>query len=132
MRVLKDESGFSLVELAVTIVVLGAVLTSIVTMFVNIQQAQTSTRYLETATYAAQTQIESLRTINYNNLVAGETINFSDDLPDSLPSGSTGTVDVSEPTAGLKRVDVAVTYTYQGQSRTVNVSSLIGVLGITQ
>lgn len=131
-RVRYDQSGFSLVELAITILVLGAVITSIVTLFVNIQQAQVSTRYLESATYAAQAEIESLRNIDFNNLTPGQTINFTNQLPSDLPPGSTGTVTVSEPTAGLRRVDVNVTYTYRGQSRTVSLSSLIGVLGITQ
>lgn len=127
-----NQSGFTLVELVITILVLGVVLTSVVTMFVNIQQAQTHTRYLESATYAAQTEIESLRTINYNNLTPGQTINFTSSLPTTLPSGSTGTVTVSEPVTGLRRVDVSVTYTYKGKSRTVTLSSQIGVLGITQ
>lgn len=127
-----NQLGFTLVELMITILVLGIVMTSVVTLFVNIQQAQTHTRYLETATYAAQAEIESLRTINYNNLTPGQTIDFTDSLPDSLPPGATGIVTVSEPTTGLRRVDVAVSYSYKGKPRTVNLSSLIGVLGITQ
>ncbi len=127
-----NQSGFTLVELVITILVLGVVLTSVVTLFVNIQQAQTHTRYLETATYAAQAEIESLRNINYNNLTPGQTINFTNELPDSLPPGATGTVTVSEPVSGLRRVDVNVSYSYKGKDRTVSLSSLIGVLGITQ
>lgn len=128
----KNQSGFTLVELVITILVLGVVLTSVVTLFVNVQQAQTHTRYLETATYAGQSEIESLRNLNYNNLTPGQTIDFTADLPNSLPSGSTGMVTVSEPVNGLRRVDVSVSYSYKGKSRTVTLSSLIGVLGITQ
>jgi len=127
-----NQSGFTLVELTITVVVLGIVLTSVISLFVNIQQAQTHTRFLETSTYAAQTEIESLRTINYNNLTPGTTIDFTNQLPSSLPKGSTGTVTVSEPLDGLRRVDVSVTYTYKGKTRSVALSSLIGVLGITQ
>jgi type II secretory pathway pseudopilin PulG len=111
---------------------MGIVLTAVVTLFANIQQAQTHTRYLETATYAAQAEIESLRNLNYNNLTPGQTINFTNDLPNTLPPGTTGTVTVSEPTPGLRRVDVSVTYAYKAKTRTVKLSSLIGVLGITQ
>lgn len=127
-----NQSGFTLVELAITIVVLGVVLTSVISLFTNIQEAQTHTRYLEAATYAAQAEIETLRNVNYNNLTPGQTIDFTNSLPDTLPSGTTGTVTVSEPVQGLRRVDVDVTYTYKGKSRTVELSSLIGVLGITQ
>jgi len=128
----QDQSGFTLVELVITILVLGVVMTSVITLFVNIQQAQTHTRYLETATYAAQAEIETLRNINYNNLTPGQTIDFTDDLPEGLPPGTTGTVVVSEPISGLRRVDVSITYSYKGKDRTVSLSSLIGVLGITQ
>lgn len=127
-----NQSGITLVEIVITILVLGVVLTSVVTLFVNIQQAQTHTRYLETATYAAQAEIESLRNINYNSLTPGQAINFTNDLPESLPPGATGTVAVSEPTPGLRRVDVTVSYNYKGKDRVVSLSSLIGVLGITQ
>lgn len=127
-----NQSGFTLVELAITVAVMGIFISGVVSLFVNIQNAQTHTRYLESATYAAQTEIESLRTINYNNLSEGQTIDFTNQLPDTLPSGSTGTVVVSEPIVGLKRVDVTVTYSYKGQTRNVSLSSLIGVLGITQ
>lgn len=128
----RRQAGFTIVELVITIVVIGVILTSVISLFINIQQAQTGTRYLEAATYAAQSEIETLRNINYNNLTAGETIDFTGDLPDTLPPGSTGTVTVSEPVTGLKRVNVQVTYNYLGEDRTVELSSLIGILGITQ
>lgn len=124
--------GFSLLELMVTIVVFGLVASSITSLFLSVQRTQLQTRYLESATYAAQSQIESLRNINYNNLTPGSTIDFTDELPDELPRNSTGTVEVSEPTSGLRRVDVSVTYNYSDSPRTVKLSSLIGVLGITQ
>lgn len=128
----RNQHGFTLVELALTILVMGIVLTAVVTLFVNIQQAQTHTRYLETATYAGQAEIESLRNLNYNNLTPGQTINFTADLPKSLPPGTTGTATISEPTPGLRRVDITITYTYKGKTRSIKLSSLIGVLGITQ
>lgn len=131
-RLRKDQSGFTLVELTITILVLGFVMTSVISLFTNIQQAQTQTRYLETATYAAQSQIESMRNINYNNLIPGKTIDFTSQLPTILPQGSTGIVTVSEPSTGLRRVDVTVNYGYRGSTRTVSLSSLIGILGITQ
>lgn len=129
---MKRSDGFTLVELLVTILVIGVVFGGLSTLFITIQRSQVQTSYLESATRAAQREIESLRNDNYNNLVAGQTINFTDQLPASLPSGSMGTVVVSEPTSGLKRVDVTVSYTYNGQTRNVNLSSLIGVIGITQ
>jgi hypothetical protein len=116
----------------VTTVILGLVAIGITSLFVNIQRTQLHTRYLESATYAAQTEIESLRNINYNNLVPGSTIDFTSSLPNDLPHNATGSVAVSEPVSGLRRVDVQITYTYSGSTRLVKLTSLIGELGITQ
>lgn len=129
---MKQNSGFTLVELLVTILVIGIVFTGLSTLFITIQRAQVQTSYLDSATKAAQRQVESLRNDNYNNLTPGQNIDFSDKLPSTLPQGSTGTVVVSEPTSGLRRVDVTVRYIYNGTPRDVELSSYIGVIGITQ
>ncbi len=128
----KVQSGFTLVELLVTIIVIGIVFTGLGNVFIGIQQTQVKTGYLETATREAQRQIESLRNSNYNNLTAGQNINFTANLPESLPPNSTGIAVISEPSSGIKRVDVTVTYTYAGNTRDVKLSSLIGVIGIVQ
>lgn len=127
-----NQSGLTLIEIVITVMVIGLVAVSIVSLMTTTQQIQLQTRYLESATYAAQTEVESLRNMNYSNLDPGSTIDFSDELPDDLPRGSTGTVTISEPVNGLRRVDVAVAYPIHDDTRTVRVSSLIGVLGITQ
>ena len=127
-----NTNGFTLVELLVTIIVIGVVFAGLSNIFISIQRSQVQTQYLESATRAAQREVESLRNSNYNNLPAGQTVNFSTSLPDSLPSGSTGSVAITEPSPGLKRVDVTVTYTYGGDTRNVTLSSLIGVIGIVQ
>lgn len=127
----KHNSGFTMVELLVTIVVIGIVFTGVSSIFISIQRIQVKTNYLESATKSAQKEIESLRNRNYNNLTAGQSIDFSDELV-GLPSNSTGTVAITEPTQGIKRVDVTVSYNYEGQSKNVVLSSLIGVIGIVQ
>ena len=129
---MRDQRGFTLAEIVVTLVVAGVVMGGLGTLFVGIQRVQAQATYTEVANRAAQRQVESLRNSNYNNLTAGQTINFTNELPDNLPVGATGNVVVSEATAGLKKVDVTVAYTYGGSTRNITLSSLIGVLGITQ
>lgn len=128
----KNPHGFTLVELLVTMLVIGIVFAGLSNIFIGIQRAQVETSYLESATRAAQRQIESLRNNNYNNLVPGEDIDFTASLPNNLPDGSSGNVIVSEPSPGLRRVDVTVNYTYANKQRNVELSSLIGVIGIVQ
>ncbi len=129
---MRDQRGFTLTEIVVTLVVMGVIMGGLGTLFIGVQRIQAQATYTEVANRAAQRQVESLRNGNYNNLTNGQTITFTDELPDTLPSGATGTVAVSEPIAGLKKVDVTVAYTYAGATRNITLSSLIGVLGITQ
>ncbi len=129
---IREQSGYTLVEAMVAIVVLGLVIGGISNLFITILRTQYMTSNLEAATRAAQREIESLRNNNYNTLEPGTNIDFTDRLPDNLPSGKQGTVAISEPVPGLRRVDVNVTYTDNGAERQVNLSSLIGVIGIAQ
>ena len=128
----EDNDGFTIVELIVAIIVLGIVVASLSSLFLGIQRTQTQANYKENATRAAQREIESLRNNNYNSLAVGTDISFTNELSPKLPAGSTGNVVVTEPSAGLKRVDVTVTYPDKNLQHKVVLSSLIGVIGITQ
>ncbi len=127
----KKSAGFTLVELVVSITVIGIVITSVISLFLTVQSTQRRTVYVEGATRASQREMESLRNNNFNNLTAGQTIDFTSKLPVDLPKRK-GTVLVSEPSPGLKRIDITVEY-YEGTDRQeVKLSSLVGILGITQ
>lgn len=129
---MKDRSGFAIVELLVTIALIGLTVGWLSGLFITIQNLQHQTMYVDAATRAAQREIETLRNDNYASLTPGQTIDFGGDLPSSLPYGSTGKVTVSQPTADLRRVDVTVSYHADGRQRDITLSSLIGVIGITQ
>jgi len=128
----RKQNGFTIVELVITIVFLGFVVLGISQLYVSIQRIQEQTAYLQAASHAAQTEVESLRNDNYNALTAGQNIDFTAQLPTTLPTPRTGTVVVSEPQAGLKRVDVTITYTEHTHQHKVALTSLIGVIGISQ
>ena len=127
-----NTKGFTLVELMATIVVISFMVLGIANLYYSSQTAERKSNYLDQATRAAQREIEILRSNRYNSLAAGETINFTSDLPASLPKNSSGSVLVSEPLAGLKRVDVTVSYTDGGKQQKVVLSSLIGEIGLSK
>lgn len=129
---MKNQEGFTIVELLATILVFGVVSVGLATLFYNLQYTQRQTTYLDAATRAAQREVEVLRNNSYNSLAVGQNINFTSDLPNTLPKNKSGTVAVSEPSPGIKRVDVVVSYTDGGKTQTVNLSSLIGVIGLSQ
>lgn len=126
------ENGFTIVELLVTIVVTGLIVAAVMTLFITIERTQYKIQMLETATRAGEQQIEALRNNSYSSLTPGSTINFTSNLPDTLPSPRSGTVAISEPTPGIRRVDVTVTYRDGNKPKSVKLSSLIGQLGIGQ
>lgn len=126
------QSGFTVVEVTVTIVLLGFVVIGITELNLSIQRIQEKTSWLQTASRAAQTEIEALRNDNYNSLTDGQVITFTDQLPSKLPAPRSATARISEPQSGLKKVDITVSYSDHGTTRDVKVTSLIGVIGISQ
>ena len=126
------EDGFTLIELLVTIVVLSIVIVSFAGMYYIMQITQIKSQHYDLAVRAARTEIEDLRNNGYDSLTPGSTINFSSSLPSLLPANKSGTVAISEPMPGLRRVDVTVTYTEFNQQQTIILSADIGVIGIGQ
>lgn len=127
-----NQKGFTIIELLVTIVVTGLIIAAVTTLFITIARTQRSAQLLETASRAGEQQIESLRNSSYNSLEADSTIDFSNDLPSNLPSPRSATARISEPADDVKRVDVTITYKDGSKTKKVQLSSLIGQLGIGQ
>lgn len=127
----QKEAGFTLVELTVAILMIALVVGLVTSMFTMIRTTQRRTVRTETATRAAQLEMESLRNNSYSSLTAGQTIDFTSKLPAVLPRAN-GVVTVSEPNTELKRIDVSVSYYEGDQQQVVKISSLVGILGITQ
>lgn len=125
-------AGFGVVEVVIAIALLGALSLALTGMFQSIVALQAAARNQKLATLAAQRQIETLRNSSYGNLTAGSTVDFSGNLPSELPSPKSGSVAITEPNSGLKRVDVTVTYKQYGATKKVVVSSTIGIIGITK
>lgn len=127
-----SEGGFTIVELLATIVVIGLVTLSIANLYYTTQTVERRSNYLDQATRAAQREIEILRNSRYSSLTPGQTITFTNDLPSSLPSNKSGTVAVTQPMAGLIRVDVTVSYKDAGKQQQVVLSSEIGEIGLSK
>ena len=132
IRIMRKEAGFTIVELVVTIVVTGLVVLAVTSLFITISGTQRSTRFLGTATRAGEAEIESLRNNYYGSLEPDSTIDFTDDLPSTLPAPRSATAAISEPSPAMKRVDITITYRDGGRDKTVQLSSILGQLGIGQ
>ena len=131
MTQLKDNSGFTIIELIISIVVFGFVAAGLAEVFTSVTDVQRNANYLQLATTAAQTEVESLRNNNYDQLPNG-TISFTSQLPSNLPQPSSGTVIISSPLTDIKRVDVTVSYNQDGLTENIELSSFIGIIGISE
>jgi type II secretory pathway pseudopilin PulG len=129
-----NNKGYTIAESIVAIILLGIVSASVYSLFTGVQRIQRQAIYLDSATRAAQFQIESLRNANYNLLTPGEDIDFTDELPDNLLEPRSGVVQIEESFSepGLRSVVVTVNYNDGGQDKQVSLSSYIGVIGIAQ
>ena len=121
-----------MVELLVTIVVLGIVITSLAGLYYIVQIASVQSQHYDLTVRAARTEIEDLRNNGYSSLNPGSTINFTSSLPTVLPPDKAGTVAISQPLTDLRRLDVTITYTDYGKPQRVELSSDIGIIGLGQ
>ena len=128
----KEQSGFTLIELLVAAILMGLLVIGITNLYIMIEVTQRKSYHLEIATRAGEKQIENLRNAQYGNLIPDTTLDFTADLPAELSGPKTGSVAISEPELGLRRVDVTITYGDGGGTRTIKQSSMIGILGIGQ
>jgi prepilin-type N-terminal cleavage/methylation domain-containing protein len=125
------QAGFTLVEVLVTIAVSAiviATLSSVVTSFVHVAQRG---RYLNLANSFVESEVEALRNGGYNSLTIGTT-SLTSSLPAQLPPGSTASMTVTNPSPGIKQIDISVAYKDQGQTNSYAYTTYIGELGVGQ
>lgn len=126
----RSSPGFTLIELLITIAILGIAITGIASLYTYMQVTQVQSQHMDLAVRAARTEIEVLRNNSFNSLTPGSSIDFTSRLPAALPPTKKGTATITEPVAGLRQVDVSVTYTDYGKPQTIALTSDVGVIGI--
>ena len=125
------QDGLTLVELLVAIavaVVVVASLNQVVTNYIHLAQKG---RHLNAANAYAEAKAESIRNKGYNTLVDGTT-SLTSELPTSMPRVRSGSMTISSPLTGIKKVVIDLTYTSNGKSQSLNYATYIGELGVGQ
>ncbi len=129
----KNEQGFTVLEVLITIVISGFFIISMSTIVKNLNVLNARTRDLTVATAFVENKVEALRNSTYLALPAdGTSVDFSSEIPATLTSPRTATFVVSDIGLALKRVDITLSYNDFGETRTVNYSTSIGELGVGQ
>lgn len=133
---MKKESGFSLMESLLVVVVIG-LLVFLLASIPNSLMLVTKSRHASLAREIAVKQIEDKRTINYSNLVNGNSP-ISDPRLVSLPLGS-GIVVVGDCNPAIctnnehiKEITVTVNWSDNNKTQMLKLKTMIGEGGINQ
>jgi prepilin-type N-terminal cleavage/methylation domain-containing protein len=113
-----EHSGFTLIEVMVTIFVLVVGLLGLYTTIVGVIQGDAHSRNLTTATTLAQDKVEALRNQSYASLSSGS--------DSSSIFTRTWTVSGDSPAVGLATVEVTVGWTWKGVAHDVKLKTIIG------
>ncbi|MBW3538229.1 type II secretion system GspH family protein [Candidatus Parcubacteria bacterium] len=133
VRLTKDESGFTLIELIITVTFVTIALVAIVEAFITVDKLNRQARNLAIATQLAGRQVEAARNLGFEAIPASQS--FTAELPDNFgapKSGSAEFVDLSPAEPGLKRLNVVIYYHEGGIRKDVQLSTLITERGINR
>lgn len=124
MNAQKHERGFTLVEVLISIGLIGVMLLSFQAVFLGTPLAAL-TKNKEVALTIAKHKLAELRSSGYDALTSGS---FSDPLMTQLVS-ATGTVAVSSYASTVRQVVVSVAWQERGDDQSVSLTTLVGQVG---
>ena len=147
----KKESGFSLIEVLVTIFILGAVCITLISVFIYGFNLLQKTKKVAVATEVAQEEVERYRNMQYSKIdvnapairdlatgtplalsaesqaILGNPVNFIN----GQGSATLDTV-VGADDGNIRKLTVQITWMYRGQQQEKNVVTYIAAFGINR
>lgn len=127
----KSESGFTLVELMVTLIVGAILITGLHSIVTSQTYITERSRDLVIANSYVEAKVEALRSLGYSGLVNGTT-DITSELPVELNSPRTASQVVTTQSVAIKKIVINLTYNEQGTQRSHSYTTLIGELGVGQ
>jgi prepilin-type N-terminal cleavage/methylation domain-containing protein len=127
----KTEQGFTIIELLITIAVVGILVPTLAGFINTLNRFNDRARDLTLVNSLAENKVESLRSIGYSGITAGTTA-FDSELPATLGSPRSAIYTVTTPNTGIKQVDLSISYNDHGTTQTVNYRTFVGELGVGQ
>lgn len=127
----KDQSGFTLVELLVAIVV-GAIFAGSANLIIvqHTHLAQRG-RDLVLANSYVESKVEELRSVGFGGLSNGTT-DITNELPSDLKAPHTASLAITSQSTAIKKVVISLTYNDQGSTRNYSYTTYVGELGVGQ
>ena len=128
---MKKEDGFTIVESIVAMIVGAIMIGSATLILTSGQRLSQRHRDLVIANAFVEQKVEALRSLGFLGLSDGTT-NITSEMPSELNSPRSGSLQISTPSGGLKKIDLSITYNDQGTNRTYAYTTYIGELGVGQ
>lgn len=130
---IKNKSeGFTTVELITATIIAAIVVASASLIIGNYSHLSGKGRNLILSNSFVEAKAEALRSIGYSGL-SDSTTDISNELPAELATPRSASLQISATGgAGLKQIDIAITYSDQGAPRTYSYRTYIGELGVGQ
>lgn len=125
------ETGFTIVELIVALFVASSLVGSVQLIYTNQTYLAQRARDLALANAYVEGKVESLRSKGFLGLSDGTT-DITAQLPTELNAPRSGSMQVSSPSSGIKRVVIDINYNSQGADKSVTYTTNIGELGAGQ
>ncbi len=136
-KIAKDSSGFSIVELLITLIVIGVVFGAFMVTFTSIQSINKKSTDMHAANTLAFAKAQQYENTAFNNLPnttpqnsLQQVENFSSSLPSYLPSPRTATVHINTISPTLKQVVVNISYGSGGNQQIVQYANFIQKNGL--
>ena len=123
--------GFTTVELITATIIAAIVVASASLIIGNYSHLSGKGRNLILSNSFVEAKAEALRSIGYSGL-GDSTTDISNELPAELATPRSASLQISPQGAGLKQIDITVTYSDQGAPRTYSYRTYIGELGVGQ
>jgi prepilin-type N-terminal cleavage/methylation domain-containing protein len=127
----KTEGGFTIIELLVTIAVVGIMVPTLAGFVTTLDRFNDRARDMVIINSLAENKVESLRSTGFTALNNG-TVSFTSELPATIGSPKSASYTITSPNSSIRQVDLAITYSDHGTAKTLNYRTYVGEIGVGQ
>ncbi len=128
---LDNQGGFGVVEIVVTLLVIGIVSTAFFSITISTNAINDQATDLIFINGMAQRKMEELRSSGFISLSDG-TVDFSDEFIATIGKPNTAQYTISTVSTDVKQVSVQVVFDQYGESQTYDYSTYVSELGLSQ
>lgn len=127
----EKKAGFTLVEVLITILLFTVVLTALLSCFIQGFDILMRMKQMTIATQSIQRELELIRNMHYNDILAMDTSFTNDSF--SYLENSSGVINLEDSVgAEIKKLTVSVAWTYRGRQMRKEVVTYVTKKGINK